>query len=178
MEKTKEYLGFEGKFFNLVTDALADSTYGIYDLKYISGSKSLRLFILANNSVTVDIDDCVAVDRMLSEPIEQAEWIPDAFVLEVSSPGVYRDITCQEHFSYCLDERVTLTLFASAPDEIKTKGNKLSGVLKESTDDGVVIEIESEDIKIALKDIKKAKADPLFDDLKSRATLIEQENRS
>lgn len=178
MDKTKEYQGFEKKFYDLVSEVIQESTYGIYDLKYISGSKSLRLFILSNNSVQVDIEDCIAVDRMLSEAIENADWIPEAFVLEVSSPGVYRDMSMMSHFTHGLNERVTLTLFTSAPDTIKTKGNKVSGTLLECGDDSVVLKTEDTDITINIEHIKKAQVDPLFEDLKNKATLNEQENRS
>jgi ribosome maturation factor RimP len=44
--------------------------------------------------------------------IDEADPIEEAYLLEVSSPGIERDITRDEHFAACAGERVEVRLFA------------------------------------------------------------------
>ena len=77
----------EEKFFDICRHLLTENVYGVYDLRYLTGSSTLRIFMTKNDDVKgVDINDCVAVDRLLSPMIDTENWIPDNFVLEVSSP--------------------------------------------------------------------------------------------
>ncbi len=56
----------------------------------------LRVFIDKDGSVT--IDDCEKVSRELSSLLDEADPIEQSYVLEVSSPGVERDLVRDWHF--------------------------------------------------------------------------------
>jgi ribosome maturation factor RimP len=60
----------------------------------------------------ITIDDCEAMSRAIDPILDQYDPIPDAYLLEVSSPGIERELTRDEHFDLCVGEKVEVRLFA------------------------------------------------------------------
>ena len=52
------------------------------------------------------IEDCIKVDKELSSYIEECQWMPENFTLEVSSPGLYRKIKTAQHYKLSIDKRI------------------------------------------------------------------------
>ena len=141
----------EEKFSNVCNSLLPDSNYGVYDLRYLSGSSTLRLFITKNNDVRgVDINDCVNVDRILSPLIETEDWIPSNFVLEVSSPGIYRDIRTSHQLKYSVNELIKIK-FNSSIDEKALKNKHLVATLKEFSDSEMHVVRDDNNEKMNIK---------------------------
>src|SRR6476620_10697502 len=72
------------------------------------GSAVLRIFIDAENGVTVD--DCAQVSRQLSSILDVENPITSAYVLEVSSPGIDRFLFDPAHFMRYLNQPITIKL--------------------------------------------------------------------
>ena len=98
MELTKNLSQTEQKYTELAMKIVAECDLELYDLEFVQGSSTLRVFIRDPKTNTAEIDDCVKVDRAFSPYCEDLEWIPDNFILEVSSPGVYRSLKRLDHF--------------------------------------------------------------------------------
>lgn len=171
MDIHQERNGLEKKFFHLCEPVVQEAGYRLYDMEYIVGQKLLRLYIQDPRTGSALIEDCVKVDKALSEPFEKEEWIPEEIVLEVSSPGVYRHIANLEHFKMSLNEMVSVVIMgqlddeqtAGAPKGIKGE-KKLRGMLVEAGDESYVIDIKGFKLKLTYKQTKKVNLDP---DLKS-----------
>ena len=101
--------GIEEKFFTICCEVVKENGYVLYDMDYIIGSTTLRLFIMDPNTNTALIEDCVKVDRALS-PFFEEDWVPESIVLEVSSPGVYRPLKTLSHFEAVKNEYILLNL--------------------------------------------------------------------
>ena len=95
------------------------------------------------------IDDCEAVSRALSDALDEADPISEGYYLEVSSPGVERQLKRQEDFDRFNGEKISVKLFKAV------EGTKqLIGFLKSrdeeklvlETEDGKQIEIENKNI--------------------------------
>jgi len=54
----------------------------------------------------VDLDDCEAMSRALDAPLDEADFIQQAYHLEVCSPGIERELTREEHFAQYLGSQV------------------------------------------------------------------------
>ncbi|MEX1099183.1 MAG: hypothetical protein WEB87_02085, partial [Bacteriovoracaceae bacterium] len=110
------------------------------------------------------IEDCVAVDRAFTPHVEEADWIPDDFVLEVSSPGVYRKLKSEQHFESALGEQILVGTTSPLEDGALPKkfkgGKKIRGVLKEYDNQKLILNVEGTQFEISLQDIKKANLDP------------------
>ena len=70
----------------------------IWDIRYLKEGASWFLRIFIDKEGGVDIDDCERLSRAIDEPLDTADIIKDAYFLEVSSPGLFRELTRPEHF--------------------------------------------------------------------------------
>ena len=114
----------------------------IYDVEYVKEGSDwyLRAYIDKDGGVT--IEDCEAVSRAYSEKLDEADLIKDAYILEVSSPGLGRQLKKDRHFENSLGEEVELKLFEAVDGE-----KEFTGTLKAYDKDTVTIEAEGGDTK-------------------------------
>ncbi len=168
----KERSGLEKKFFEMSSEIIQNCGYELYDLDYLQGSQTLRVFIRNPETDTADLEDCVKIDRALTPFIQEESWVPESLVLEVSSPGIYRNLKTRKHFEESLDEVISLTvvgdLKAEKNKEINPKvlkQKKFRGLLKSVGSEEINLETENKILAIDFDQIKKANIDPDFEDL-------------
>lgn len=167
MEISRERTGVEKKFYDLTLKIMEETGYKLYDLDYVSGSSTLKVFIMDPETNSALIDDCIRVDRAYNPYCETEEWIPDDFVLEVSSPGVYRSIKSLKHFEMAKNELISCTISGQVDSE-KNKGlsksllgsKKFRGVLVDYNDNEIKIDIDGTVLSLDMMQIKKANLDP------------------
>lgn len=82
----------------------------LWDVRFVKEGAMwyLRIFIDKDSGVT--IEDCENVTRAIDEPLDRADPIEQNYCLEVSSPGIERELIKPEHFD----------AFLGAPVMIKT----------------------------------------------------------
>lgn len=98
----------------------------IWDIRYLKEGADWYLRVFIDKDGGVDIDDCVNMSHALDEPLDEGDFIPHSYTLEVSSPGVERELTRPEHFEKCIGEAVKVKLIR--PD---SEGKReFSGVLE------------------------------------------------
>lgn len=167
MDIQKERAGLEKKFFLLCEPVVQEAGYRLYDLEYLTGQKLLRLYIEDPRTKTALIDDCVKVDHALSPAFETETWIPEDVVLEVSSPGIFRELTTLEHFKTFVNEIVMVIIMgklteeqtAGAPKGVKGE-KKIRGVLSAVTEQGITMDIQGFKLNLEFPQIKKVTLDP------------------
>ena len=59
----------------------------------------------------MNIADCENVSRALSDVLDREDFIPDAYILEVSSPGLGRTLKKDKHLEKSIGEEVEVKLF-------------------------------------------------------------------
>ena len=143
----------------LVQPILDRYGFELYDVEMLkeSGQKVLRVYIDKEGGVTSD--DTADVCRELSDRIDQEKsFITEAYMLEVSSPGITRALTKPEHFSKSIGSDVEFKLYA--PITYEEKGKKLSakefvGILKDYdvSTDRVTVGFEETELVLDRKDI-------------------------
>lgn len=171
MDIFKERVGLEKKFYLMCEPIIQEAGYRLYDLEYISTQKLLRIYIQNPLTGSALIEDCVKVDNALTPSFESEEWIPDDVTLEVSSPGIFRQVTSLEHFRMSVGEFLTVVItghlsedqLIGAPKGIK-KDKKFRGKLLEVGLEDFTIEVSQFPLKMNYKQVKKVNLDP---DLKS-----------
>lgn len=60
----------------------------IYDVEYVKEGSDWYLRCYIDKEGGVDINDCEAVSRELSDELDKEDFIEDAYILEVSSRGL------------------------------------------------------------------------------------------
>lgn len=121
----------------------------IYDVEYEKRGKEYSLNVYIDKDGGVNIGDCEAFSRLLSDALDEEDFIQDAYTLVVSSPGLGRKLTKERHFLYSIGEEVELHTYKA-----DGQGNKdHTGVLV-SYDNGVVtIRTDSGEIGFDRKEI-------------------------
>ena len=79
---------------------------GIWDIRFLKEGSQwfLRIFLDKEDGIT--IDDCVEFTHLINPVLDEADPIEQAYCLEVSSPGLERELTRPEHFERYTGERV------------------------------------------------------------------------
>lgn len=131
--------------------------YSIWDLEYVKEGADYFLRVTIDNPSGITIDDCEAVHRAIDPVLDEADPVEGAYHLEVSSPGIERELRTDAHFLACAGEKVELRLFAPL-DGAKV----FVGVLLGLGDEGsVLLETEAGEKKIPRAQISAART--LFD---------------
>ena len=99
----------------------------VWDVRYEKegGARFLRIFI--DKPGGVGIADCEALSRAVSGPLDELDPIRESYCLEVSSPGLNRQLRREEHFAACLGSRVRARLIRPLPDGTREIAGTLSG---------------------------------------------------
>ncbi len=128
----------------------------IWDVRYLKEGASYFLRIFIDKPGGVDLNDCENFSRAIDEPLDEHDFIKDAYFLEVSSPGLERELTRPEHFTAFLGESVKVSLY-KAYDGNKT----IIGVLSEYSDSTVTLDIDGQTVSFAKSDISKVNVNDL-----------------
>jgi len=136
MTKREEY---EQKTEQLLLPILEENGFELYDIEFVkeAGTFYLRAFIDKEEGIT--INDCETVSRRLSDLLDQKDFIPDAYILEVSSPGLGRQLKKDKHFEKSIGEEVEIKLFKPVD-----KQKEFSGFLESYNEEEIVIVDEKE----------------------------------
>lgn len=121
----------------------------IYNTEYKKeGSEYfLRLYIDKDGGVT--IEDCENVSREISPMLDDLTFIKEAYIFEVSSPGIDRALTRDWHFEKVMGEEIEIKLFAPLDGK-----KEITGVLT-GYSDGVITVLEN-DKEITIEKSKAA----------------------
>ena len=136
MAKREEY---ERKTEQLLEPILQENNFELYDVEFVkeAGTFYLRAFI--DKEGGININDCELVSRALSDLLDEKDFIPDAYILEVSSPGLGRALKKDKHFEKSIGEEVEIKLFKAID-----KQKEFTGYLESFNDEVVVISDEQE----------------------------------
>ena len=145
MSKSKTY---ESRTEALLTPIVEARGVEIYDVEYVKEGSDWYLRAYIDKPGGVDINDCETVSRALSDALDKEDFIEEAYILEVSSPGLGRTLKKDKHLEKSLGEEV----------EVKTykpmDGSKeFAGILKAYDDKSITIETENKEICFAKSDV-------------------------
>lgn len=96
----------------LITPVVTDLGYTLWDVAYVKEGADYILRITIDRESGITVDDCETVSHAIDPVLDEADPIQQSYLLEVSSPGVERELTREEHFAACTGEKVELRLFA------------------------------------------------------------------
>ena len=83
----------------------------IYDVEYVKEGSDYYLRAYIDKPEGVSINDCETVSRALSDALDKEDFIPDAYILEVSSPGLGRTLKKDKHLQKSIGQEVEIKLF-------------------------------------------------------------------
>lgn len=136
MSKREDY---EARTEALLSPIVEKLGMDIYDVEYVKEGSDFFLRAYIDKPGGVNINDCETVSRALSDKLDEEDFIPEAYTLEVSSPGLGRTLKKDKHLQKSLGQEVEIRLFK--PLE---KRKDFSGILQ-SFDGETVTILEGEE---------------------------------
>ena len=131
MSKRENY---EARKEGLLQTILEKYGVEIYDVEYVKEGSDYYLRAYIDKPEGVNIIDCENVSRALSDALDKEDFIPDAYILEVSSPGLGRTLKKDKHLAKSIGQEVEIKLF-KAIDKCK----EFSGILESFNEESIVI---------------------------------------
>ena len=83
----------------------------IYDIEYVREGSGQYLRCYIDKEGGVAIDDCENVSRALSDALDREDFIDEAYILEVSSPGLGRQLKKDKHLAKSIGEEVDIKTY-------------------------------------------------------------------
>lgn len=114
------------------------------------GRRYLRVFL--DKPGGINLDDCEAVSRELDRALDEVDFIPHSYVLEVSSPGLERPLKRAEDYTRFKGRLVQIGTY-----EPLNGRKKFSGRLMGSSEEGVTVLVDEHEITIPWNKISKAR---------------------
>ncbi len=108
MSKKESY---EAKTEELLKPIAAANGVDIYDVEYVKEGSEFYLRAYIDKPEGVNIIDCENVSRALSDVLDVEDFIPDAYILEVSSPGLGRTLKKDRHLEKSIGLDVEVKLY-------------------------------------------------------------------
>jgi ribosome maturation factor RimP len=95
----------------LVKPYLEENGFELVGIEYVKegGSRFLRIF--ADKEGGIDIDDCGRISEWVSARLDELDPIPEAYFLEVSSPGAERPLKKPEEMAKAVGRHVFVTTY-------------------------------------------------------------------
>lgn len=155
----------EQEIYDLLEDTVEALGFELWGVKYRSNGKfsTLQLFIDSENGISVD--DCAVVSRQVSGILDVEDPISSAYDLQVSSPGMDRELFFSDQYETYVGEKLSLKL-----SQMVNKARKWKGFLAAVTDEQISIKISNGDeVTIPFAVIEKAQVIPTFDSADSSA---------
>lgn len=102
---------YEARTEGLLVPIAEANGVSVYDVEYVKEGSDYYLRAYIDKPGGVNIQDCENVSRVLSDMLDREDFIPDAYILEVSSPGLGRALKKDRHLQASLGEEVEIKLF-------------------------------------------------------------------
>lgn len=130
---------------------LPDHGFELYHVEFVKEAKDwfLRVYIdklpdEEGNEAYISTDDCELVSRYLSQRLDETDPIEQNYYLEVSSPGLDRELLKEQDYERFAGRAVEIKLY-KALDGRKTIEGTLEGL-----ENGMIVVTDEKDQKIQL----------------------------
>lgn len=130
---------YEQQTEELLEPIVTGHGFELVDVEYVkeAGTWYLRAYIDKLGGITVD--DCEVVSRQFSDILDEKDYIEDAYIFEVSSPGLGRPLKKEKDFKRSMGEEVEIRTYRAIDRQ-----KEFAGILKAYDNDTVTIAYEDD----------------------------------
>ncbi len=132
--------------------------YMLWDVEYVKEGSEWYLRITIDSEDGITINDCEKVHRAIDAPLDELDPIDGPYHLEVSSPGIERELKTDEHIEASLGCDVEIKFYA--PQDGK---KSVSGILADVDGESVTLDIGGELVSFEKSKIARIKTVYNFD---------------
>ncbi len=145
MSKREDY---EARTEQLLTPIMEENQFELVDVEYVKEGTNWYLRAYIDKPGGITINDCELVSRALSDILDREDFISDAYIMEVSSPGLGRPLKKPKDYDRSIGKEIEIRTYRAIHHE-----KEFVGALKSYDKDTVTVIINEEETTFAKSDI-------------------------
>ncbi len=138
----------------MIKDAVEECGCTLWDVEFVKEGTDFNLIVYIDRPEGISLDDCEMVNDAIEPIIDENDPIEGSYYLEVSSPGLERELKTPEHVAAFVSQRVLVKLYAPKDGKKAFDGIILS--YSEETDE-LVLECGGTEVLLSRKDCANIK---------------------
>ena len=140
-----------GTVTELISPVAEEMDIILWDVEFVKEGAKKILRITIDSEEGIDINLCEKFHRTIDPMLDEADPIDESYYLEVTSPGIEREIKTDAHIYMCEGEKVELKLYAP-----KNGSKSFTGILVGLNEENkVIITINGENVEFEKNEIAK-----------------------
>lgn len=140
---------YEQRAEALILPLIEEHSFELVDVEYVKEGANWYLRAYIDKPGGINVDDCEVISRAFSDLLDREDFIDDAYILEVSSPGLGRPLKKDKDFKRSLGEEVEVRLYRPV-----NRQKEFTGILKAWDDKTVTLAFdEGEEMIFERQDI-------------------------
>ena len=121
----------------------------LVEVEYIKKNDGMHLCIYIDKEDGVTVDDCVYVNGLIDEKLEELDPTNNApYYLDISSYGLDKPLKYDWQFKKYIGKKVEVKLYRKIEDR-----KEFVAILKAKNEEEVVVEVDNENITYKLTDV-------------------------
>lgn len=142
------------RVYDLVKETVEDCGCILWNVEFVKEGSDHNLIIYIDKPEGISLDDCEMVNDAVEPLLDEADPIEGSYYLEISSPGLERELKTTSHILAFVGERVVVKLFA-AKDGKKVFDGTIDGFDEENNE--LSLAVGEDKVILNLKDCASIK---------------------
>ncbi len=142
------------RVYDLVKDAVEECGCMLWDVEFVKEGSDHNLIIYIDKKDGISLDDCEMVNDAVEPIIDAQDPIEGSYYLEISSPGLERELKTPGHIKAFVGQRVVVKLYAP-----KDGKKVFDGIIASFDEENacLILDVEGENITFSLKECANIK---------------------
>lgn len=139
---------YEQKAEALLEPIVAEHDFELVDVEYVKEGSNFYLRAYIDKPEGITVDDCEIVSRTFSQKLDEEDFIDEAYIMEVSSPGLGRPLKKEKDYKRSMGKELEIRTYRAI-----NKEKEFYGILKEYNENSVTIDCEGTEMTFQKSDI-------------------------
>ncbi|ASM69056.1 ribosome maturation factor RimP [Blautia hansenii] len=139
---------YEQKAEALLEPIVAEHDFELVDVEYVKEGSNFYLRAYIDKPEGITVDDCEVVSRTFSQKLDEEDFIDEAYIMEVSSPGLGRPLKKEKDYKRSMGKELEIRTYRAI-----NKEKEFYGILKEYNERSVTIDCEGTEMTFQKSDI-------------------------
>ena len=128
---------YEQKAEALLLPIIEANNFELVDVEYVKEGSNWYLRAYIDKEGGISVDDCEVVSRAFSDKLDEEDFIDDAYIMEVSSPGLGRPLKKEKDYKRSMGKELEIRTYRAIE-----RNREFYGILTAYDDNSVTIEEE------------------------------------
>ena len=122
--------------------------FELVDVEYVKEGSNYYLRAYIDKPQGITVDDCEVVSRAFSQKLDEEDFIEEAYIMEVSSPGLGRPLKKEKDYKRSMGKELEISTYRAVNRE-----KEFYGILTAYDENSVTIDCEGEEKTFQKSDI-------------------------